>query len=356
MIALAEKTIKIDDVVVEVIASRPGQMYGWPGICRAANGNILVAASERRYHCCPFGREVIMRSSDNGQTWSLPQEVYNSELDDRDANLLALPDGTIILSWFTSTAFETRWTERASRVTESMRRDLLGTWMVRSSDNGHIWEELPTKIPVGVHISPVLLSDGSLLSIGPETIDGKPVVGVYKSENNGQDWHRVSEITSQVANGQVFLNENHAIEVAPGKLVIMFRSDPVGDGCLYQAFSDNYGENWTVPQKTGIWGYPPHLLKLSDGTVMCSYSYRRDKFSIRTVFSYDNCRSWDTDNIITLYEWEDQPDMGYPSSIELAPGEVMTVFYCSRRDKWTPGMGEVSSEGLLAVRFKLLYS
>ena len=87
-----------------VVAARPDQMYGWPGITRVQGEEILVAASERKYHVDPLGREVVVRSTDGGRTWGLPQEVYNSELDDRDANLLTMPDGTIVLTWFTSTA------------------------------------------------------------------------------------------------------------------------------------------------------------------------------------------------------------------------------------------------------------
>ncbi|MCK5843245.1 MAG: exo-alpha-sialidase, partial [Victivallales bacterium] len=57
-----------------MVASRPGQMYAWPGITKTADGAILVSASERKVHVGPYGREVIMRSDDDGGTWSLPRE------------------------------------------------------------------------------------------------------------------------------------------------------------------------------------------------------------------------------------------------------------------------------------------
>lgn len=360
MIALAEvqhKKLKITDVKIQTVVSRPKQMYGWPGMCRAANGDILVAASERRQHTCPYGREIIVRSSDNGRTWSLPQEIYNSELDDRDANLLALPDGTVVLSWFTSTAFEKHWVERASRVSRKMRNDLLGIWMMKSYDNGLSWNEPPQRMPVGIHISPVFLSDGSLLSVGPKRSREDICVGVYKSKNEGASWKKISTIKNPVINGRTLLNENHILEIAPGRLLGMFRSDPMGDGFLYQIMSGDYGKSWTAPHKTGIWGYPPQLLRLENGVIMCSYSHRRTPYSIRAVFSYDEGRTWDTDNIVTLYEWEDEPDMGYPTSVELSPGKILTVFYCSRRDADYPGqtqrMDGNSPEGVLSVSFTL---
>jgi len=216
---------------------------------------------------------------------------------------------------------------------------------------------------VGIHISPVLLSDGSLLSIGPKRSSNELFMGVYKSKNKGIDWSCITKISCQKfwheesKRNRLTLNENHVLETSPGKLIAMFRSDPVEDGHLFQAFSEDYGESWSKPRKTEIWGYPPQLLRLENGVIMCSYSHRRTPYSIRAVFSYDEGRTWDTDNIVTLYEWEDEPDMGYPSSIELSPGKILTVFYCSRRDADYPGqtqrMDGNSPEGVLSVSFTL---
>ena len=346
--------LKVSNAKHGVVVSRPRQMYAWPGIVKVSGDEVIVAASERLQHCCPYGREVIVRSNDAGKSWSLPQEVYNSELDDRDSNLSVTQDGTLILGWFTSTAFEGHWKERANRVTKKMREELTGSWMCCSKDFGDTWEA-PLRMPVGAHISPVVLSDGSLLTIG-EDAQNQAGLSVYKSVDMGSSWQKASTISCRKSwredakREMPFLNENHVLEVSPGKLIGMFRSDPVGDGYLYQCSSDDYGETWTSPHKTEIWGYPPQLLRLQNGAIMCTYSYRREPYSIRAVFSYDNGNTWDTDNIQTLYQWDDQPDMGYPSSIELSPGKILTVFYCSRRDKDSP---EILPEGILSVTFSL---
>ena len=210
-----------------VVVSRPKQMYGWPGIARAANGDIIVAASERKSHLCPYGREVIMRSKDNGETWSLPQEVYNSEMDDRDANLLTLRDGTLVLSWFTSDAFAAYggWPERAARVTDKMREELLGTWMLKSHDNGETWEENPTRMPVGMHISPVELSDGSLISVGWDMRFSKTDSNLcaYKSADQGETWRKTANIDcGRLPSGEPELNENHVLDTGNGNLVALF--------------------------------------------------------------------------------------------------------------------------------------
>ena len=354
---LTREKLRITDIKNGIVVSRPKQMYAWPGIVKISENEILVAASERCYHCCPFGREVIIRSLDGGKSWSLPQEVHNSELDDRDANLAVTPNGNLILGWFTSTAFEGHWKERASRITEKMRDDLIGSWMCISKDKGHNWEEAQ-KMPVGCHISPVALSDGSIITIGEEPRN-EAALAVYKSQDSGQSWSKAGKIScprlwcEESKANRLLLNENHVLETSPGKLIAMFRSDPSGDGFLYQSFSGDYGANWTKVQKTEIWGYPPHLLRLSNGVIMCSYSYRCEPYSIRAIFSYDEGKSWDIDNIAPLYQWEDQPDMGYPVSVEVSPGNILTVFYCSRRDK-NPTNPATLPEGIMSVRFKVI--
>lgn len=358
---IKQETIRVTNLEPGVVISRPKQMYAWPGMIKISKEEILVAASERKNHLCPYGREVVVRSTDAGKSWTLPEEVYNSELDDRDSNLAIMPDGTVILSWFSSTAFENYWKERGKRVTDKMRDEVIGSWMSCSKDFGETWES-PLRMPVGVHISPNVISDGSLLVIGEEK-GGEAGLSIFKSFDQGKNWQKESMIycekfyQEEYKREMLILNENHVLETSPGNLIAMFRSNPSEDGSLFQAFSSDYGKTWSKPKKTAVWGYPPHLLKLSNGVIMCSYSHRREPFSIRAVFSYDNGLSWDADNIQTLYQWEDEPDMGYPTSIELSPGEIMTVFYCSRRDANHPNqtqrMDGNSPEGIVSVKFKL---
>lgn len=339
-------------IETKVICSRPGQMYGWPGITKAANGDILVAASERKFHMCPFGREIIIRSKDNGKTWSLPEEIYNSELDDRDANLLRLDDDTIILSWFSSTAFEELWPERFKSFSTKSIKKLTGTWMIKSFDNGLTWEREKSKLPVGMHISPVQLSDKSLITIGPKNPKDSLSMSVYKSDDLGVNWYKTCEI-----DGYPVLNENHIIETEPGCLLALIRSRDF----LHKSISKDYGKTWSKPEATQIWGFPAQMLKLNDGRILCTYSRRKHPYSIEAVLSNDNGETWDTDNTIILYSFEDEPDMGYPSSIELNENEIFTVFYVSRRDvnlpeshlKHHPQIIGYSPEGIISVHFKI---
>ena len=62
--------------------------FGWPTVAQIDGEVLLVAASGlRNDHVCPFGRTVICRSEDQGISWTSPQVVHDSPLDDRHAGV-----------------------------------------------------------------------------------------------------------------------------------------------------------------------------------------------------------------------------------------------------------------------------
>jgi sialidase-1 len=44
---------------------------------------------------------MAVRSSDNGQRWSKPLVVMDTDQDDPDPSVACLKDGTLLLNWFT---------------------------------------------------------------------------------------------------------------------------------------------------------------------------------------------------------------------------------------------------------------
>src|ERR1700744_4936716 len=69
----------------DVVCQEPGRYVGWPTITRTHNGELLVVFSgDRDAHICPWGVTQMVRSRDNGRTWSQPETINNTPLDDRD--------------------------------------------------------------------------------------------------------------------------------------------------------------------------------------------------------------------------------------------------------------------------------
>ena len=66
---LAAPQAKVDKP--RVISHLKHRYHGWPTLTRRANGELLVVCSGgRETHVCPFGRVELIRSKDEGKTWS----------------------------------------------------------------------------------------------------------------------------------------------------------------------------------------------------------------------------------------------------------------------------------------------
>ena len=76
----------------------------WPTVAKDEKGVLYVAASGHRLgHVCPFGKNYLYISRDDGRTWDGPIIANDDYMDDRDGGLCAWGDGNLILSWFSLT-------------------------------------------------------------------------------------------------------------------------------------------------------------------------------------------------------------------------------------------------------------
>jgi hypothetical protein len=78
-------------------------------------------------------------------------------------------------------------------------------------------------------------------------------------------------------------------------------------------------------ESIGAAGSPPHLLKHSSGAIVMVYGYRAQPFGERAKVSRDGGKTW-SDEIILR---DDAPsgDLGYPASVELPNGDILTIYY-----------------------------
>jgi len=323
------------------------QHYGWPGVTRTPDGDILVSASERIAHVDPFGRVVVSRSTDDGRTWTEPQVIFDSDTDDRDATLNTLPDGTVVATWFSSKSwlrsdyFQPEWETMKARLKPDGASALARGWLRRSHDGGRTWEEAVYPTIVGQHAGPTVLSNGDMIYCGPAPgPDGQRYVAT-RSADGGLTWAVVGKIpcSSYAAgdDGRKFtdFNESHALEVEPGRILCVLRSGTANRN-VHLTRSEDGGAVWSEPEDLGVYGFPSYLVPLAAGPIMCLFGDRRGPRAIRGMFSYDAGRTWDVDNVFTVWERPTVTDMGYPSGIEVSPGQVLCVFYSVPVPDMTP--------------------
>lgn len=340
----------------KAICKEKDRYIGWPTVVRLKNGDIIAAFSgDREEHVCPWGKVQIVRSTDGGETWSAPETIQNGLLDDRDCGLVQLPDGDILLTYFTSTAYRSKeflerdwpkdnpkywWKRHDEKLTDAVRREAIGYFRMISKDNGRTWSK-PEKMLGLSHTphGPILLRDGSLLQLGRSTKNAQldtgrdysqSIISAWRSTDKGATWQclcpQVPDRDGENLQPFVF-HEPHAIELPDGTILglVRYHGD---DNCMRQTVSKDGGRTWTPMTKTTMVGLPPHIVRLSDGKLVNVYGRRVPDggFGEFAAISDDNGRTWDTANEICLRPCHNS-DLGYPSSCVLPTGEILTVYY-----------------------------
>jgi sialidase-1 len=151
-------------------------------------------------------------------------------------------------------------------------------------------------------------------------------VGVCESADDGKTWRWLSEITARPGDSVVQYHELHAVEAAGGKIVVQIRNEnPQNNRETLQCESADGGRTWTVPHTIGVWGLPSHLLRLRDGRLLMSYGYRRPPFGNQARVSTDGGKAWS--EAMTISDDAASSDLGYPSTVELADGSLVTIWY-----------------------------
>lgn len=323
-----------------VISQQPHIYCGWPTLARRANGQLmLVWSGGREAHVCPFGRVDWMLSDDEGATWTWPRTLLDSAIDDRDAGILETAEGTLLATTFTSEAWENvfnksrdwdpekrqRWQAVRNRLPDDARKAELGTWMLRSTDGGLSWSSR-YRVPVNAPHGPVQLKDGRLLYAGVALWESPRRVGVAVSNDDGASWELLADIAAREGDKLQNYHELHAVESADGRLVVHIRNHNTQNRYeTLQTHSDDGGKSWETPYSIGVWGYPSHLLRLSDDRLLMSYGHRRDPIGNLARVSDDGGRTWSEP--VTISDDATSTDLGYPSTVQLADGSLLTVWY-----------------------------
>ncbi len=127
---------------VRTVTSRGdwGEYEGFPGLCRLKNGDLLAVFFAARDHMdwphsdLPHsGRICVMRSTDEGETWSTPRTLIDGPDGERDPSIAQLKNGTVICSYYGTTWYE------HGRTCEVRT--------LRSFDDGRTWETTPAIVP-----------------------------------------------------------------------------------------------------------------------------------------------------------------------------------------------------------------
>ena len=334
--------------VVSRITDGYFRYQAWPTVAKDEKGVIYVGSSSHRLgHVCPFGKNYLHISRDGGKTWEGPIIANDTCLDDRDGGVTAWGDGQLALTWFNpwkrlynermgktpglmtplAKAVVDMWNEMPDEEYED------GSFIRFSEDGGKTWGK-KVQVPVTAPHGPIRRRDGSLFYLGKEYLwrneeecKGDHIYA-YESRDGGQTWQQLCQVEFPEGLGPSNVHEPHAVELPDGTILGALR---VGGPMLPQrngvalTFSYDGGKTFTPPQIMDHSGTPPHLLLHSSGAVVLTYGRREAPCGERARISWDGGKTWGEELVISQEapDW----DLGYPSSVELEDGSILTVYY-----------------------------
>ena len=335
-----------------VIHAAPADYATFPSIQRDVDGELYATyrhapndLAEGRYsHIDVRSVALLKRSTDNGHSWQQvgdPIVGHMPQSGIQDPSLTILKNGDFLLTYF-------HWRHQPDHPLARQGAIFEGVWVCKSQDKGLTWSA-PVHIPVepgtqlGISEPAIELSDGRLMLAGYATIaaGGGQASLISFSSDKGESW-TTPAIMAHDPSGMLDFQEPALLEVKDGHILCMMRvvdryltaDDPDEavrkrgqTAFMYQAHSFDYGQTWGAYERTEMFGHPPNLILLGDGRILCSYGYRRDPFGIRACFSADDGKSWDMENEIVLRTDGGGGDIGYPSSVLLENGYVLTTYY-----------------------------
>jgi hypothetical protein len=345
--------------VEDLVIYRDDQFYSaFPSIVRRKDGELITAfrrAPNRKLlgekgnsHTDPNSYLVLVRSRDNGKTWSAePEHLFAHPFGgSQDPCMVQLRDGTLVC---TSYGWALVNRDYAARMDESLRHGdfvFLGGWLLRSRDGGRSWQGPILPPHVGADNTPDVLGrpvhaynrgamcegrDGRLYWVTAANTGVKP----RRTENHllisadqGLTWSYSCPVATDP---QVTFNEASLYETPKGDLVAFIRTANFNDHTVVARSTDG-GKSFQPWQDAGWQGHPHHALRLPDQRVFLVYGYRHPPFGIRARVLNPECTDFATAPEIVLRDDGGNGDLGYPWGTMLTKNRLLAVYYFNQQD------------------------
>lgn len=196
-------------------------------------------------------------------------------------------------------------------------------WVCRSSDGGQTWTHAETvTLPAGVdYFIPfgdiVVAPDGALFG----TCYSSGNVWLIRSRDDGRTWPE----HVLIAEGR---NETDIVHLGGDEWLAIARSAHGQGMGLYR--SQDAGAAWAHEGDVTLSNqHPGHLQRLADGRLLLSFGIRNvGVHGVGVRLSGDGGRTWSNPQFLVQYD--PRADGGYPASVQLADGTVVTAYYCSQ--------------------------
>ena len=331
--AAQEADTSVNKIVVDERYMAIDNRCAWPNLTVLGDGTIIATIFNQPSHAQREG-DVECWASTDGRFWEKRGVPATHDPDANRMNVAAgrASNGDIVV-------IASGWSLKPANAQGARGLiDILRPWVSRSSDAGRTWtvakKAFPTAEPSMTEFIPFgdILpgADGSLRVLAyAQAVDKETnKVSMFRSDDDGKTWKTMSAISDgkNVAAVPTGHNETAFMHLGNGKWIAAARRWRAGQAMdLFHSNDD--GKSWQYgSQLTKDSQHPGHLLRLDNGGLLLTYGNRiKGQYGVAVKFSTDEGKTWSEPSLIV--DDLTSGDSGYPSSVQLPDGKIMTAYY-----------------------------
>ena len=309
----------------------------WPNLTLLPNGVITATIYGHPSHLQGPGDVQCWTSADGIGLWKMQGTVAAHEPQATRGNVaVGLAHNGDLVALVSGWGYDPRYRDRR-----------LPPWVCRSSDGGKTWSEDKAEsaivFPEGwsrADVKRMLVPFGDIVSLPGEKLaatfyDCTGYVFVLFSDDDGRTWKESAVLTREHG------TETAILRLRADRWLAVARVGPGADGKtpargMRLFVSADEGRTWTPRAEVSQPNQQPgHLLDLGKGRVLLTIGMR-DISAVGIRLSDDEGETWGPPQVLVkLPSWPglvfDPPyrerDLGYPSTVRLADGTLVTAYY-----------------------------
>ncbi len=299
----------------------------WPNLTLMPDGSVTAVLFNQPAHGTQEG-DLECWGSNDGVIWEkrgqVTRHAANTARFNHAAGLAHNGDLVVLCSGWTNEA-------QAPRPKQAAFRDaVLRSWVLRSADGGRSWsqnEDFPAAEPPWTEFIPfgdiwksadgILLTScyqGRLPSPGKSSRIDAWRSWCFRSDDDGKTWQPLTLIGAAH-------NETAVFPLGDPRWLAVARAQ----ACEFFISNDN-GATWAGPQRmTERNEINGHLTRLHDGRLLLTYGVRvKGREGVCVRLGRADALEWSPPARLAQ---SNSGDCGYPSSVQLADGRVVTAYY-----------------------------
>jgi photosystem II stability/assembly factor-like uncharacterized protein len=335
---LAELSVRDIPGAERVVALAGGGYF--PTLLKLKDGSLGAVVRGGAPHVGVLSRLDWIRSWDGGRTWNFESTIVpaTTEWDNRGSTAGQMADGTLVVGYWENTQY-TGYVFDPDRPGGAIR-----AYYVYSTDGGLTWSKKrpldarPQCTGVNLYGRIITLPDGTALmpAYGSNPTSKEHSV-ILRSRDHGRTWGDCSVI----AEG---FTEVSLARLPDGTLLAVMRGRQQS---VWQTSSTDQGRTWSDPvHLTKSRQMPADICVLRSGHLLLTYGNRIGGLAVGAMLSRDGGKTWDKDRRVVLARGalvipkNQGSDTGYPSTVQLDDGTIVTLYYRLGNSSLSPAQQE----------------